>query len=239
MKIGIFTDVHYCHAKRLCGTRRPSLSSDKLREAMTAFRKAGVDICLCLGDLTDHAPHDTKENVLSCLDEMLSLIHSFGIPFYLVPGNHDYLVTRFDELFARLSQPTLPFFLDFGTLRLIFLDANYRSDMRRFDEAGVVWTDANLPPEQLAFLTRALDTATGEAIVILHECLDPLTDTDHIVKNADAVRALLENSGKVRTVWQGHYHPGADHTVNGIRYVTFPAMCEGEGNAFSIQTVTV
>ena len=34
MKIGLFTDVHYCRADALGKTRRPSLSLRKLREAM-------------------------------------------------------------------------------------------------------------------------------------------------------------------------------------------------------------
>ena len=99
MKIGLFADAHYCHADVLCGTRRPSLSLSKIREAMDVFREASVDTCICLGDLTDHAPKDTKEDVLACFHEALDVIRSYNIPFYLVPGNHDYLMMTADELF--------------------------------------------------------------------------------------------------------------------------------------------
>ena len=98
MKIGVFSDAHYCRADALCNTRRPSLSLAKVREAMDAFRLTGVDVCICLGDLTDHAPTDTKDDVASCFYEILELIRSYNIPFYLVPGNHDYLMLTADEL---------------------------------------------------------------------------------------------------------------------------------------------
>ena len=38
MKIGVFTDTHYCNAEVMCKTRRPLLSPVKIREAMEAFR---------------------------------------------------------------------------------------------------------------------------------------------------------------------------------------------------------
>ena len=69
---------------------------------------------------------------------------------------------------------------------------------------------------------------------MLHENLDPNVEEHHIVKNAAEIREILEASGKVRTVIQGHFHEGADSVVNGIRYITLPAMCEGEENSYRI-----
>jgi len=234
MKIGIFTDAHYCHAEALCGTRRPSLSLSKIREAMEAFRAENVDICICLGDLTDHAPNDTKEGVVACFREALELIRSYGIPFYLVPGNHDYLMLTGDELLeARIQIP--PYTLSVGGYRLIFLDANYRSDGRRFDIAGVEWTDSNLPKEQCVFLKAALEDTDENCIVCIHENLDPFVESRHIVKNAEEIRKIIK--GKAMMVLQGHYHPGAEHTIDGIQYLTIPAMCEGTDNSYRMITL--
>lgn len=155
MKIGLFADAHYCQAEVLCGTRRPSLSLAKIREGIEALRAENVDICICLGDLTDHAPTDTKEDVIACFYEALRLIRSYKIPFYLVPGNHDYLLLTAKELEeAGIQIP--PYTISVGGYRLVFLDANYRADGRRFDVAGVEWTDSNLPKEQCAFLRASL-----------------------------------------------------------------------------------
>ena len=98
MKIGLFSDAHYCHSESLDNTRRPSLSLKKIKEAMDNFKEANVDVCFCLGDLTDHSPADTKESVVSCFKEALSLILSYGIPFHFVPGNHDYLMMTAKEV---------------------------------------------------------------------------------------------------------------------------------------------
>lgn len=196
MKIGLFTDSHYCKAERLCETRCPSLSLHKIQEAMDAFRRDKADICFCLGDLTDHAPTDTKEDVAACYREVMELIHSYGIPFYVVPGNHDYLMMRAEEMVEQAGFVIPPYVVDGGEYNFILLDANYRENMIRFDVAGVEWTDSNLPPEQVEFLRESLAASEKECIVLVHENLDPYVDERHIIKNASEVRAILKGAIK-------------------------------------------
>lgn len=236
MKIGLFADAHYCHARVLCKTRRPSLSLSKIREAMEAFCEANVDICICLGDLTDHAPEDTKEDVSACFNEALDVIRSYNIPFYLVPGNHDYIMLTAEEL-EKAGIKIPPYTISVCEYKFIFLDANYRSDGRRFDVAGVEWTDSNLPNEQCSFLKAALENSDEKCIVCIHENLDPFVEVHHIVKNAEQIRKIVQKSGKVQLVLQGHYHFGAEHTIDGIPYLTVPAMCEGSDNTYRILTL--
>lgn len=231
MKIGIFTDVHYCKVEVLCETRRPSLSLKKLKEAMDAFRSENVDFCLCLGDLTDHAAGDTKTDVAACYNEILELIFSYNIPFYFVPGNHDYLMLSGEEI-ERSGLRLPPYKFTAEGYDFILLDANYRLDGRRFDEAGVEWTDSNLPDEQCEFLREALSSGGNKKIVCIHENLDPNLDNLHTVKNADRVRGIIK--GRAEMVLQGHFHPGGENTVDGIPYITLPAMCEGEKNSYRI-----
>jgi alkaline phosphatase len=237
MKIGLFADAHYCHADVLCGTRRPSLSLSKIREAMDVFREASVDTCICLGDLTDHAPKDTKEDVLACFHEALNMIRSYNIPFYLVPGNHDYLTMTAEELEkARIKIP--PYTISVGGYQLILLDANYRADGRRFDVAGVEWTDSNLSQDQVDFLRYELEKANTDCIVCIHENLDPFVEMRHIIKNAEEVREIIRKSGKVKLVLQGHYHLGAERMIDDIPYITLSAMCEGTDNSYRILTLS-
>lgn len=231
MKIGVFTDAHYCHSEILCYTRRPSLSLKKIREAMEDFCKNGVELCICLGDLTDHGAEDTKESVAGCFFEALELIRSYGIPFILVPGNHDYLMLNASELEAAGVQIP-PYTVSFGGFRFIALDGNYRSDGRRFDEAGVLWNDSNLPESQCEFLKEALEESTEPAIVLIHENLDPTVEGQHIVKNAEEIRRII--SDKAKMVLQGHYHKGSEWEHCNVPYITIPAMCEGEGNSYRI-----
>lgn len=232
MKIGIFTDSHYCKAEVLCKTRRPSLSLKKIAEAMDAFKEASVDMCICLGDLIDVGT--MWEESVSCALEAMNLIRSYGIPYRVIPGNHDYTLFSAEEFSQVIKCPIPPYVVETETHILLFLDASYRSDNRRFDIAGVEWKDSNLPPFQLDFLKTVLSNTDKTCIVLLHECLDSGVCPNHRVKNAENVRCVLEESQKVHLVLQGHYHKGADRIENGIRYLTIPAMCEGEKNHFLI-----
>ena len=234
MKVGLFTDSHFCRADCINGNRRPALSLGKIKEAMDAFQEAQVDVCFCLGDLTDHDTGDTRESILDCLKEEMALIHSYNIPFYLVPGNHDYLMLTAEELMAEVGGEIPPYTVEMGGYTFIVLDANYRTSMVRFDIAGVDWTDANLPPEQVAYLKAALDAASGPCVVLVHENLDPTVERHHIIKNAEEVRKIIADSGKVKAVWQGHYHWGSEQVLDGIPYLTLAAMCEGENNVYRI-----
>lgn len=234
MKIGIFTDCHYCNADYLGPTRRPILSIGKIKEAMEEFNNQNVDMVFCLGDMTDHNEGSTKEEIISCFNEEMKLIKSYNIPFYLVPGNHDYLVMTAEDMEREAGFKIPPYTIETDTHNFIILDANYRSNMVRFDKAGVEWTDSNLPPEQMKFLKENLSKSTKPCVVLVHENLDPSVDKMHIIKNASDVRAIINNSGKVQMVLQGHYHYGNENKIGNIPYITLPAMCEGEGNSYKI-----
>ena len=225
MKLGLFTDCHYCKS-RLGGGRDADASLEKIRISMEAFKEAGVDICFCLGDLTDNGPEDTRETVAECFKEAFGLASSYGIPFYLVPGNHDYLILKAEELVELADYKTPPYTVETEKYDFIILDANYRSSMVRFDIEGVEWTDSNLPPFQLEYLKNALEKSNKECIVLVHENLDPALHMTHVIKNADRVRSIIRESGKVKLVLQGHYHGGAEAEIDGIPYITLPAMCE-------------
>ena len=199
---------------------------------MNAFQEASVDLCVCLGDFVDKGT--TAEEPFVCVSEAIDLIRSYQIPYRVIPGNHDYTVFSADEFTERTGSPIPPYVWETDTHLLIFLDASYRSDERRFDVAGVEWKDSNLPQWQLDFLTETVARTDKNCVVLLHECISTDVNLDHRVKNADAIRAVLEESRRVSLVLQGHYHKGSEQSENGIRYLTLPAMCEGEGNSFLI-----
>ena len=60
------------------------------------------------------------------------------------------------------------------------------------------------------------------------------------MKQAPKVRKMLEMSGKVKAVFQGHSHENDLRTVAGIPYCTLKAVVEGEGeenSAYSLLEV--
>ncbi len=231
MKIGIFTDPHYCRAEVYCRTRRPSLSLKKVKEAAEHFAGEKVSLIICLGDLVDSC--ESHDEAVRCLGELMEPVKECGIPFRLVQGNHDYLDCR-PEDFEKHSLRLPPYTEVFGDVRFIYLDANYRSSMKRFDAEGVEWTDSNLPPFETEFLRDTLARSKERCVVCVHENLDPNVETHHIIRNSAEIRRIISDSGKVTHVLQGHYHPGAENVIDGIIYRTFPAMCEGEENRYFV-----
>lgn len=234
MKIGLFTDTHYCNCETIGGGRNPRLAYERTKEAMEIFKEEGVDICFSLGDITDHVEGDTKEDIKGYYEKMLSLIKSYKLPFYSVPGNHDYLMLTRKEIERELGLKAPPYVIEKEECIFIILDANYRSDYRCFDEAGVVWTDSNLPPKQVEFLEKQLEKSKKPVIVLVHENLDPTVDKNHIIKNAEQIRKIIKESNKVKMVIQGHYHCGKSSVIDGIPYITLGAMCEAKENPYKI-----
>lgn len=234
MKLGLFTDPHTSTKQVSCGTRRPAMSFAKIREAMEAFRDAGVDLVVCLGDLVDEC--DTMEENITAIRELSAMIRSFGIPFECVTGNHDYQNFTREEF--RTYTGSAAETIRCGTKTLCFLDANYADTGEIYRRDAIDWTNAYVPADQVCALRDILALPeTEEAFVFVHQNLDPDVERHHIVRNAEEVRAVIRESGKVKAVFQGHYHPGHESVIDGIPYHTLPAMCEGEENRYWIAEI--
>lgn len=233
MKIGLFTDPHYCTKIRTCRTRRPRLSFGKIKAAMRYFKENEADMVICLGDLVDDS-RTRKKNVKK-IKEISSLIHSFGIPFLCMMGNHDYYNFTKEEFGELTGGSVPPFELTFDDATLVFLDANYYENGESYSPKNVDWTKTFLPSDQLAALSDILSRDKKERVFVFsHQNLDHDVEPHHIIADSDKIRALIEKSGKVERVFQGHYHKGHDNVINGIPYHTLPAMCEGKENFFEI-----
>jgi alkaline phosphatase len=90
----------------------------------------------------------------------------------------------------------------------------------------------------LTWLTKDLAEAKGQVLVFNHQLLDGAGD--QYVKNSGDVRKILEDSGKVLAVFQGHHHEGRYSLIEGIHYYTLKAMVEGSGqenNAYAVVDV--
>ena len=231
MKFGLFTDVHYTLKPHENSPRRQTLGMQRIREAFAAFEKAGVDAVLCTGDLVDY--NYDRAMTRGFFDEALSFIRSAGLKFIFVPGNHDYAELRAQDFIAR-GLPLPPYTVDFPGLRIVALDSNFDAKGNRSDQSDAPWYETKLPDWELEFLKKTLDETPDRAIVMLHQDLDDAVEQRHILFNAADARRIIEESGKVPLVIEGHYHSGADHVIGGVRYLTQQAMCDGDENHFTI-----
>jgi len=232
MKLGIFTDSHYSSQELTCGKRYNSRSLEKIAAALAHFRNAGCNLVLCLGDLIDR--EDSHALEMQNLRAVAAVLDGTEGPVLVLRGNHDGFCFTEEEFYGILGESHRPRDLTLGNQTFLFLDACFTSDGNPYHpEGNHDWTDTWLPDTEA--LRARLAAVPGKAVVCLHQNIDPNIREDHRLKNAAEVRKILEQSGRVHLVLQGHYHPGTENTHNGIRYTTFPAMCEGDGNVYIIE----
>ncbi len=232
MKIGLFTDSHYSSQKVTCQKRYNSESLRKIKEAYDFFKKEGCRLVICLGDITDK--EETREKEISNLLEIKAVIDESSIKTYIMMGNHDAFTFTEEEFYSHLGEDKKPQDVFNENENLIFIDACYFSDGRRYMPGDTDWEDTFYP--YAAELSDKLSRAKGHTVVFMHQNIDPFIREDHRLSNDGDLRRILEESGKVKEVFQGHFHNGAKKFYNGIKYNALKAMCENEGAYLILDT---
>jgi predicted phosphodiesterase len=214
-----------------------------LAECVELMNAKKVDFLIELGDFKDQDRPPLEQKTLSYLETIENVFQKFRGPVYHVMGNHDLDSISKSQFLARVDNTNIDadrsyYSFDVNGLHYIVLDANYRTDGADYDHGNFDWTDANIPPEELSWLRHDLAATEGAAIVFTHQLLDGTGSV--YVKNAEQVRQILEGSGKVLAVFQGHHHVGSYSTITGIHYYTLKALVEGTGaesNSYAIAEV--
>jgi predicted phosphodiesterase len=242
VRFGIVTDCHYADTDA-AGTRFYRESLDKLAECVGRMNAERVDFLVELGDLKDQDKRPVESRAVRYLQDVESVLQRFHGPTYHVLGNHDMDSLSKQQFLSRVENTGIGasrsyYSFDVKGLRCIVLDANYKADGSDYDHGNFDWTDAAIPAQELDWLRRNLATSRGPAIIFIHQLLD---GTGPIyVKNASEVREILQASGKVLAVFQGHHHQGSYSYIDGIHYYTLKAVVEGHGpdnNSYAIVEV--
>lgn len=232
MKIGLFADAHYSSQELTCGKRRNRRSLGKLREAYSYFARQQCGLAISLGDLIDKNGSHALD--VRCLEEVSEVIAASGIETVCSMGNHDAFTFNREAYYGILGGCE-PADRTVDGLRLMFPDTCFFRSGERYTPAGGDWTDCFLPAQD-AFLS-ALSGSETPAAVFLHHNIDPSVPENHRLYNADALFRGIDCSKKVKTVFQGHYHPGRRIRHGDVLYVTLPAMCENENAYFVFDTL--
>lgn len=239
LSFGLITDVHYARIAD-SGKRNYADSLDKVQQAMRTFTARGLPLVLELGDLIDKGP--SKLDDLSYLEAMREAFCTFPGQRRFVLGNHCLVTLDRQEFLAGWGCPTAKTYdsFDLGAYHFVVLDANFTRDGTPYCRGNFHWTDTWIPDHEQRWLADDLRRAAPrKTIVLVHQNLHDHTKTWG-VKNADAVRRVLESAGNVLAVFQGHLHEGAFARINGIPYCTLKATVEGPGlanNAYAIVTL--
>jgi len=227
---GVVADCHFADREPLSG-RYYRESAGKLAECVSYMNNQGVDFLVELGDFKDQG--QTPEATVGFLRTIEAVFRKFRGARYHVLGNHDtdsIAKERFLENIENTGIPRMRSYYSFDVERVHFvaLDANFRADGSPYNSGNFDWRAAYVPPEQIAWLEEDLGKTERPAIVFIHQLLDA-DEGDVFVRNASGVRRVLERSGKVRAVFQGHHHEGRYTRRQGIHYYTLKALITGSG----------
>ena len=244
VRFGIATDVHYADIEPR-GSRPYRESLAKFKEFVRVMGKERPDFLIELGDFKDQDDTPVEAKTLSYLRRIESAYAAFKGPRYHAIGNHDVDSLSKAQFLGTAGNPGIPaewsyFRFDVRAVRFLVLDAGFAANGEPYDHGKFAWADCNVPAAELDWLRSELVASPHPVIVFLHQQLDG--QGDYYVKNAADVRAILERSGKVLAVFQGHRHEGALTKIKGIPYYTFKGMIEGSGpenNAYALVEVDV
>jgi predicted MPP superfamily phosphohydrolase len=235
LRAGMLTDLHYAD-KDVFGTRYYRETLDKLSEAGKRYENENPAFIVELGDLIDAA--DTVEAELAFLKRIDKEFAAISKNRHYVLGNHCVHALTKDEFLGAIERERAYYSFDAGDYHFAVLDACFRSDGEPYGRLNFEWTDTNIPSAQVEWLRSDLKQTTKKSIIFAHQRLD--VSTQHGVKNAAEVRKVLEESGKVLAVFQGHSHQNDHSEIAGIHYCTLRALVEGSGeenNGYSLMDI--
>lgn len=224
IKVGLMTDLHYAD-KPPTKTRFYREALAKLDEAVEVMNREKPALVVELGDFIDQA--DSVDREIEWLKTMESHFARLSMPRHYILGNHCVGTLTKQEFAANTKASGSYESFEAGGVTFVILDSCFRSDGTPYSRKNFDWKDANVPKDELSWLDSQLSKASGPVIVLAHQRLD--ADKAHAVQNAAEVRSLLEKSGNVLAVFQGHSHKNDYQQIAGIHYTTLVAMVEGSG----------
>ena len=230
LRFGLVTDVHFAN-KPSAGTRAYRQSLSKIREAVSKFNEMKADFAIELGDLIDAAP--TVEQELDWLKVINAEFAKVTGDRHYVLGNHCVWTLTKPQFLAGVGLKAAHYSFDKGGFHFVVLDANYRADGVTYSMKNFVWHDCEIPAAEREWLADDLKATGKPTVVFVHQRVDG--PGQHAIKSHAAVRKILEDSGKVLAVFQGHQHINDHKEINGIHYCTMMATVEGEQqNAYAV-----
>lgn len=218
MKLGLFTDAHY---SSISG---PEVLN-RIEKAFDAFEKENCDLVVFLGDLLhDDVSHEKEIRNLKAIGD---IIRGFDGTVFTIIGNHDTNLFTKDEFYQLLGGKFRPHTVEMNGILFLFVDGCYFQSGEEYRPGHTGGVDTWYPHTDT--LRQQLAEWEGErAYVFTHQVLDLSSGGVQRILNAAEIRGVLEESGKVRGVFQGHSHKLVESDINGIHYMTLPAMYDEE-----------
>jgi len=236
---GIVGDIHYADKDmRINRYYREAIA--KLEQCVATFNDSRLPFAVMLGDFIDKAPDQATE--LEYLKTVRQVFAQYAGDKHFVLGNHDLARLSKAEYLAHCGAISQHSYYSFnaGGWHFVILDAGFTKDGAAYEAGNFQWKDSNIPATQQEWLAQDLQNAGAKkTMVFVHQNLHDESSV-YGVKNAKAVRRILEKSGNVLAVLQGHDHQGAYAKINGIHYFTLKALVDHatlKNNSYAIVTM--
>jgi len=233
VRFGIMTDIHYAD-REMAKERYYRQSLVKMKEAVDTMNQEKVDFIVELGDFKDQDPVPTEKKTLKYLADIESVFTKFKGPTYHVLGNHDMDGISKSQFMSEIHntgispEKTYYSFNQKG-IHFVVLDGNYTKDGKDFDHGTYQWESPWIAAKEMKWLKEDLDVDPLPTIIFVHQLIDDSKEMKRSVQNAAAVRKILEHSGKVLAVFEGHINAEKYDIINKIHYYSLISMVEGDG----------
>lgn len=226
LTIGFVTDLHFGPEAFFEGRlRKLTHHAAELTRGVVAAMNDRVrpDLLVNLGDDIED---EGREADLTRYGACQEILRTAKAELVNVAGNHDTIHMGRDDLnrFWRREGP-LHYALDRGGFHLVVLHTLEAKDV-----------DVRIPPAQLAWLEQDLAATELPTVVLMHHSASEQDLSSSfwfhaaphlaLVRERRELRAILERSGKVRAVFNGHVHRNQLDVIGGIPYVTVQSLVE-------------
>lgn len=226
MRFALITDVHFGPRAYHDGKLRKL--TDRAGELTARFveemnREVRPELVVNLGDVIEDK---SREHDLEEYGKFTKLLAGLDARVQHVAGNHDQIFLSDDDLRGLWGHTGRLFYsFDFGGVHFVVLCTQEIKD-----------TAVHLPQEQLEFAERDLAATALPSIVLMHHPISEqrvegnrwFARAPHLCRVVErgAARRVLEASGKVIAVFNGHVHWNHLDVIRGIPYVTLQSLTE-------------
>lgn len=235
LKFAQLSDVHFLENGSNTTFKMTGESPRLFDDAIAQINEqSDIDFVMFTGDLIDKSFE--KE-----LKAFLPHANKLNAPWYFAFGNHDrcvggYLNTLVYLDMVRNSNENFKFkkayysFEPKKNYKVIVLD-NIITDE--------ITSNGYIDEVQLKWLKKELDSSKNDTVLIFMHVpvIEPFASPNHKMRNAYALKQLIESYDNPIGVFQGHYHAAKITQHDNVLYVSSPALVSYP-NAFRIVNVT-
>ena len=225
MKFAIISDIHIGQEEEFKGVIQ-KMSRHSLPFLNEFIKKMNSEIkpefVVNLGDAINDIDRETD---IKNLQLALTTLNKLTCPVYNLVGNHKQRKIELEELERIVDHKPLYYSFDTNDYHLVVL---FSDD---YDKKGPI-----ISGNQKRWLQKDLGNTAKQTIVFIHHSLADQDLTGNIwfegrperslIHHREEIRKILEDSKKVRAVFNGHLHWNKMDVHNGIPYFNIQSLVE-------------